>query len=286
MTSHSLPKPQIVDKDLPCEKCSYNLRGLNKESLCPECGFSIPETIILGIRRREQLLQPLWESDPLWVRKVLGGLGLLLAANLLRIGLHLTIVIPAYTVRHDAGVIALWWTAYIATCIGLWLIFTPEPDDWCPPETVILRTLVIASLFVALLMISIGQQPSSACLVALVGAAVFLGTPILLFARLRQLLIRAKSRALPPLAMAFTMMAPFGACCGVLGFDRTPTVSPHDPSFVISFWSPGAVARAVHTVLSGEPPRVMTVAAALYGVVAAGLPGLLLLQYYRARPKL
>ncbi len=34
-------KPAVVDRDLPCQKCGYNLRGVPAPGVCPECGRPI-----------------------------------------------------------------------------------------------------------------------------------------------------------------------------------------------------------------------------------------------------
>ncbi len=34
---------ETIVADVPCINCGYNLRGLNAEGRCPECGRSIPE---------------------------------------------------------------------------------------------------------------------------------------------------------------------------------------------------------------------------------------------------
>jgi hypothetical protein len=47
-TDDKEPEPttdQLIDEDLPCIKCSYNLRGLQDEGQCPECGTNIEETL-------------------------------------------------------------------------------------------------------------------------------------------------------------------------------------------------------------------------------------------------
>jgi len=35
----------MINRDLPCLKCQYNLRGLSPDGLCPECGHSIRDSI-------------------------------------------------------------------------------------------------------------------------------------------------------------------------------------------------------------------------------------------------
>lgn len=47
--------------DLPCLKCEYNLRGLDDDVGCPECGESVYESARL-VR--------LCQHDPTWLRKL------------------------------------------------------------------------------------------------------------------------------------------------------------------------------------------------------------------------
>ena len=35
----------MIDQDLPCAKCEYNLRALSPEGLCPECGNPIRQSL-------------------------------------------------------------------------------------------------------------------------------------------------------------------------------------------------------------------------------------------------
>jgi hypothetical protein len=35
----------LIDEDMPCIKCGYNLRGLQDQGQCPECGTKIAETL-------------------------------------------------------------------------------------------------------------------------------------------------------------------------------------------------------------------------------------------------
>src|SRR5262245_65813461 len=54
----------FVTTDLPCRKCSYNLRGLAMNGRCPECGAAV------GLSVQGDLLR---FSNPLWVRTLQRG---------------------------------------------------------------------------------------------------------------------------------------------------------------------------------------------------------------------
>lgn len=60
------PAPEQVAGDLPCRRCSYNLRGLRREGDCPECGTPIALSLQGDLLRF---------ADPSWLRRVrLGAL--------------------------------------------------------------------------------------------------------------------------------------------------------------------------------------------------------------------
>src|SRR5579862_1383750 len=69
MTQESLPSPfgaspGVVEKDAPCRRCGYNVRGLKTDGLCPECGAPVG-TAVFG-----DLLK---YSQPAWVRSLARG---------------------------------------------------------------------------------------------------------------------------------------------------------------------------------------------------------------------
>jgi hypothetical protein len=64
---------QSIEHDWPCMGCGYNLRMLNREGRCPECGLEVAQSL------RQS---PLQAADPRWVRRMTWGL-LALAVGLL-----------------------------------------------------------------------------------------------------------------------------------------------------------------------------------------------------------
>lgn len=69
-----------LNADLPCIKCGYNLRASDPASNCPECGTPL-----------DRSLQPnlLVLADPVWLKRVISGLGWLLVATVLGFALTL-----------------------------------------------------------------------------------------------------------------------------------------------------------------------------------------------------
>lgn len=68
------PPPPIVLCDLPCRKCSYNLRTLPTTAVCPECATPIADSM------RSDLLH---DGDPRWLRTVCDGVFCLLVTYVL-----------------------------------------------------------------------------------------------------------------------------------------------------------------------------------------------------------
>jgi hypothetical protein len=69
--------PLIVEDHIRCFRCGYNVRGLSRDGLCPECGSAVGESIRrhrLGVRG----LLPMDAADPRWVRKLAWSLTLIL----------------------------------------------------------------------------------------------------------------------------------------------------------------------------------------------------------------
>jgi hypothetical protein len=67
------PPAEVIDRDIPCRRCGYDLRMLRADARCPECGGSIAESIEL-FNSRELLLE---QANARWVRKIALGTFLL-----------------------------------------------------------------------------------------------------------------------------------------------------------------------------------------------------------------
>lgn len=159
-----------INSDLPCLSCGYNLRGLDPNGVCPECGIEVG---------RSQYGSQLVYCSPEWVDKLADGIGwilLSLAASLLLTPM-LTIlgslaggdteVIMDYIAKLAAGLPAVY---------GYWLFTTPEPQRLHGTDGIDLRTglrvLAIASLVSD--MGTVGAEQLDAWV-----AATFLGTSML-----------------------------------------------------------------------------------------------------------
>lgn len=61
----NLDQFDVVDTDLPCMGCGYNLRGLHAAGACPECGLAVGRST-----RGDRLMY----ADARWVRRLAGGM--------------------------------------------------------------------------------------------------------------------------------------------------------------------------------------------------------------------
>jgi hypothetical protein len=105
----------LIDADIACRRCGYNLRGLVADGACPECFHPVRQSV------RGNALE---FSDPLWLRTLARG------ASLVRWGA----MPPALCIL----LIGLWrnppwWLLTLMACscafvaFGLWKLTTPDP---------------------------------------------------------------------------------------------------------------------------------------------------------------
>lgn len=112
--SVELDEKGLLAEDIDCRQCSYNLRGLDVQSRCPECGTSIGWSIHGNFLRY---------SDPDWVKQLSAGALWIVISILVTIGLTLFNVLIPFA---SAGVI----TQLIVTgisMVGYWKLTTPDP---------------------------------------------------------------------------------------------------------------------------------------------------------------
>ncbi len=113
----------VVTTEIPCRKCSYNLRGLHIEGRCPECGRAV------GLSVRGDFLR---YSDPGWVRKLHRGTRLIIWAVVVivlgvivgvALGIGLNNAVLAAALPVTAMLIG-----YVLYLLGTWLLTEPDPS--------------------------------------------------------------------------------------------------------------------------------------------------------------
>jgi hypothetical protein len=101
----------LIATDVPCSHCGYNLRGLDEQSLCPECGHSASFTLLCIA------------TVPEWLAVLSRGSLLIAASLLLDLGIGLLIF-----ANYKAAFLAHGLSPLLGAS-GAWLFFTPDPLD-------------------------------------------------------------------------------------------------------------------------------------------------------------
>jgi hypothetical protein len=130
--STSIPSRQpasVVTLDSACRKCGYNLRGLQADGQCPECGSPVALSVHGNLLRY---------SDPVWLRRIARGIGLLLLGYYFVVGLPLLAGaveifaapgLPLGTARLENAFFMLLSTVRdLLIWIGIWLFTAPDPS--------------------------------------------------------------------------------------------------------------------------------------------------------------
>lgn len=99
-------EPKLINGDLPCSRCAYNLRGLTSDMRCPECGTPIAQSLYGNWLRF---------ADPEWLKK------LQLGAALKLWGLLVSVVLT-FLVGFFIGLLGAMGIAFPALMIGAELI--------------------------------------------------------------------------------------------------------------------------------------------------------------------
>ncbi len=142
--------PTMVDAagnvvgDVPCRRCSYNLRGLNYSGRCPECGTAVGQSIYGNLLRF---------SDPQWVDKLARGVNLILWGI---VALIASFIVGMVVGRGDPMLTqVIGFLGGLVELAGAWLLTEPDPGTQEQPQTIsarrLVRFLLIVGVFHSLL---------------------------------------------------------------------------------------------------------------------------------------
>jgi hypothetical protein len=148
--SASPTSPLIVTDDIPCRKCSYNLRTQPTSGQCPECGTPVAVSIFGNLLRF---------SDPAWVTTLGNG------ARYILVGIFIIIAVvfcgaiaggiagatnPANMRSLQAVIQLLSLGGSILMLIGSWLLTEPDPSGIGENEYGTARKVIRITLLIQL----------------------------------------------------------------------------------------------------------------------------------------
>ena len=113
----------VIDYDLPCRRCGYNLRGLTGHHDCPECGTHIARSLSSN---------DIEHCYPGWVRVITCGFGWLIAGFVIDIvGSVCDFFLHILSIRYTRFTDGLDLFLAAPIVIGVWFVTTTEPGETC-----------------------------------------------------------------------------------------------------------------------------------------------------------
>ncbi len=129
------PVDLLIERDLPCTGCGYNLRGIAENGACPECGRAAVQSIH-GDR--------LHFADPRWMSTIRRGLRLILQVLLGGYLLAITLVslLPSDSVLGKfLFAVFVPSLASMLMCVGVYRAASREPNPASPEPPMTRRRL-------------------------------------------------------------------------------------------------------------------------------------------------
>ncbi len=192
-----LDQSQVIDHDLPCRQCGYNLRGMAADKLCPECGTEVGRSL-LGDQLRY--------SEPRWVRKLARGLRwifisvimllLMIASGMLMLPIMIFLgdqfgLIPFFM----AALGLLMFVCPVCYLLGVWFLTSREPLVIEPSElnvrSILRWSVVLAVLTGFINTMLLGSVSITSGIFSYVPLVMHVVGAILLFIYTRRLALRA-----------------------------------------------------------------------------------------------
>lgn len=109
----------VIQADLQCRRCGYNLRGLHHEGRCPECGIAI------GLSCHGDLLR---FADPQWLEKLARGAKLIIWGVIIAWIFGMIVGVLSAVAGLSPLVQLVGVLGGLVTWYGLWLMTEPDPS--------------------------------------------------------------------------------------------------------------------------------------------------------------
>jgi hypothetical protein len=118
----TMPIPEaaagVLETDVPCRKCSYNLRGLSADGRCPECGTPV------GLSVQGDFLR---YSDPAWLGTLRRGVNLIIW-GVVEFVVGAVITIFFGPVIGPAVMVLVMLAGTLLMLAGWWQLTAPDPS--------------------------------------------------------------------------------------------------------------------------------------------------------------
>jgi hypothetical protein len=134
-----------VDRDVPCRRCGYNLRGLSVSGRCPECGAAVSVSV-----------QGDWlcYSEPGFLRTLRRGISYILWSMLFSVAVGVLGIVLEFA-AGPAPAIYIAFASLLADLLGIagaWMLTAPDPggigeDRYGASRKIIRITLAIGAVY-------------------------------------------------------------------------------------------------------------------------------------------
>jgi hypothetical protein len=121
----------LLQADVPCARCGYNLRTLRVDGRCPECAADVGASIWTHRRKQKHCPQApelLSTADPRWIRQLRFGAAMSVLVFLLMFTMGLA---PdwAYELKTTPrrAMLGIACTTWALSCYSAWKLAAPEP---------------------------------------------------------------------------------------------------------------------------------------------------------------
>ncbi|MGB7157425.1 MAG: hypothetical protein WBD40_05130 [Tepidisphaeraceae bacterium] len=214
---------KLIETDIPCAACGYDLRGLTDVGRCPECGGDVAGSVEAFDERCRASADLLRSADSRWVRGIIEGMFFLSLAVV--VGVTSLFLPLDFSIRRHreiaAGFTATYW---VLSWFGVWKLSRIEPGA-APgvPGRTLSRSLRVCALLYASAPFVAGALPT---IVVIILVLSIVPASILVYEVIRRLALRLPSMAIAVQARLLSFVMPFVAFLALMSHHTESRVPP------------------------------------------------------------